>query len=522
MAQSQTTPSAYDILEVLFRHKKKVVLIPAVILAIGLGIALFAPRTYQSEAKLALQIGRESVNIDPTAQTGQQMISLQQVGREGEVVTAIDLLKSRGVIAQVVDRLGADYVLRGGPEGSGESNFISESLDATVGAAANYAIGAIKSIDPISDREEAIIKIEENLVADAERDSTLIVVTYGTKSPVGAQTVLDTLIEIYQQEHMRIHRNDESRNFFQEQEKQFRNQLDAAMAAVRDAKDEIGVASIEARRQNLEDQLQATTMASYEAETSQTATLAEVEDLRRQLSDLPERMVSSKTSSPNEGADLMREQLYALQVRRADLKARYSPTHPLVEAISRQVEEAEKVVDGQMSVREATVDDVNPIHRERLLSLKQKQSVLASLEGRLLALREQEKAIRQDLEKLNSDAVRIARLEREETLASRKFYRYSDSLEQARIDEELENQNISSISLAQEPTLTEKPASPSKVLVGLASIVLAFAATAATILGLEQVNDKLRNESAIERASGVPVLTSIPESSIHGRVLASL
>lgn len=525
MARTKTTPSVFDVLETLFRHKFKALLIPIAILALGVGIVLFAPRTYQSEAKIALQVGRQSVNIDPTAQTGQQMISLQQMGREGEVITAMDLMMSRGVIAKVVDRLGADYVLNGGPddESEGDATWLEQAsaiVQETASSAVDGLIAAVKSIDPISDREEAIIEIEENLATDAERDSTLILITYSTKSPVGAQKILSTLLEVYQDEHLRVHRNEGSRDFFQEQEEQFRVELDNAMNAVRKAKDEIGVASIESRRQNLEAQLQSTTLAAYEAESQRNATISSIQDLRRQLNEMPERMVASKTSRPNAGADLMREQLYALQVRRADLMARYKESHPLVVAISRQVGEAEKVVDSEKDVREETVDDINPIHRELSLSLKQQQSQLASLEGRLEALRDQDETIRLDLKQINADAVEIAQLERAETIASRKFYRYSDSLEQARIDEELENQKISSISLAQEPTRTEKPVSPSKVLVGLASIVLAMAGTAATILGLEQVNDKPRSEPSIEKAAGIPVLASIPESSIHGRVLA--
>lgn len=520
MATPKETTSIYQILEVLFRHKKKVVMIPAVVLTIGLGIALFAPRSYRSEAKLALQVGRQSVNIDPTAATGQAMIGIQQMGREGEVMTAMDLIKSRGVIAKVVDRVGEDYVLRGGPEGSGQSNAVSDAYDATLGAATSYAIKTIKSIDPISDREEAIIEIEENLVVDAERDSTLIVVTYSTDSPEGAQEVLKTLVEVYQEEHLRIHRNEDSKQFFTDQEEDFRDKLDAALNLVREAKDEIGVASIETRRQNLEGQLQTITMSAYQAETERNADVAELRELLRQLDDQPERLVSSKKSIPNEGADLMRDQLYELQVRQADLKARYSSSHPLVVAISRQVEEAENVVDDEKAVREETTDDINPLHRQLLLAAKQKESSIASLDARLKALKDQDETIRGDLAKLNKDYVRLAQLERDAEILRRNFMRYSDNLEQARIDSELEKQKISSVSLAQAPTLAAKPVSPSKLLVGLGSIVLAFAGTAATVLGLEQVSDKLRSDKSIERATGVPVLASIPESAVHGRVLA--
>ncbi|QDT68389.1 Chain length determinant protein [Planctomycetes bacterium MalM25] len=520
MDRSKPSTSGHDVLEMLFRHKWKALLIPTCVIGLGLAIALFLPRTYRSEAKLALQVGRQSVNIDPTAQTGQQMIAIQQQGREGEVITAMDLLRSRGVVAKVVDKLGADYVLRGGPPGEGEPSAVAKAVNATVGEAARWAITQLKSIDPISREEEAIIEIEENLAVDAERDSILILVSYSTDSAIGAQQVLSTLIDVYQDEHLRIHRNDGSRLFFQQQEELHRGEYDTAMGAVRDAKDEMGVASVEARRQNLEAQLQATTLSRFEAESARSAALSAVKDLERQLSDMPERLIASKTSIPNEGADLMREQLYALQVRQADLKARYSDTHPLVVAVTRQVEEAEQVVDGESSVREETVDDVNPIHRQLTLNLKLKQSELASLDGRLKALVEQEKGVRTELEKINTNAVRLARLERDESLASRKYYRYADNLEQARIDEELERQKISSINIAQDPTLAEKPVSPSKAIVALASMALAFAGTFASILGFEQLNDKPRSESSLEQATGVPVLASIPDSAVHGRVLA--
>ena len=522
MATHEKSFSSGDVVEVLFRHRIKAVLIPATILGLGLAIALFMPRTYASEAKLGLQVGRQSVNIDPTAQTGQQMISLQQMGREGEVTTAMELIRSRGVIEKVVDRLGPDYVLRGGPEGTGDSEggasaLFASAADATLGA----LIRTIKSIDPISDREEAIIEVEENLSVDAERDSTLIDVVYSTASPVGAQKVLSTVVDVYQEEHLRIHRNENSRAFFEEQEGSFREQLDAAMDAVRAAKDEIGVASIENRRTNLEQQLQSITMAAYQADAERSAHAAELRDLQRQIAGLPERLIATKKSIPNEGADLMRDQLYALQVRQADLKSRFSDTHPSVVAVSAQIEQAEKVVDEQSSVREETTDDINPIHRELSLQAKQKESQIASLDARLKMLSDQDEAVRQDLEKLNADAMRLAQLERDQSILNRKYFRYSDNLEQARIDAELEAQKISSVSIAQAPTLAEKPVSPKKVFVGLGAMALALAATAGTILGLEQVNDKLRSQRAVEEATGVPVLATIPESPVHGRVLSS-
>lgn len=517
MALPSSNATIAGVLETLFRHKKKVLFMPLVILSLGALIIFFAPRTYKSQAKLFLQIGRESVGIDPSAQTGQQMISLQQQGRDTEVNSAIDLMTSRGVIAKVVDRIGVDYVKRGGPAGKGgEPNPVSQAISDVLGT----VITAIKSIDPVSKREEAITKLEKNLYATAERDSTLINLYYSADSPLGAQEILETVIDVYQEEHLRIHRNTGSFAFFEERESTLRTQLDGAMERLRMAKDEIGVASIGARRDNLESQLQAIQLAAYTAETERSAASASLADMRQQLGDMPERLVSSKKEIPNEGADLLREQLYQLQMREMDLKARYSDSHPLIVAISSQVEAAKAIVDDQSLTREETTDDINPIHRQVSLAMKQQVSMVAGLDARLKMLGEQESLINQDLQKNNADDVRLTQLERDKSLLDKTYFQCAENLEQARIGEALEANHVSSISIAQEASFTEKPVSPSKLLVGLGSIMLAFAGTAATVLGLEQLNDKLRTEAAVEEATGVPVLTSIPENTIQGRVLS--
>ena len=74
---------------------------------------------------------------------------------------------------------------------------------------------------------------------------------------------------------------------------------------------------------------------------------------------------------------MLRDRLYELQVKSMDLKARYSDTHPLVLAVNDQLNEAQKVLAEQAEQRTETTDDVNPIHRDLSLAMKQEQSVVA-------------------------------------------------------------------------------------------------------------------------------------------------
>ncbi len=96
--QSRFSPR--DAYQILFRHKWR-----AVTVFIGTMVLLFAalivcPRTYESEARLILRVGRESVTLDPTATTGQTTNVFDS--RESEFHSFLDVLRSRVILQQVV------------------------------------------------------------------------------------------------------------------------------------------------------------------------------------------------------------------------------------------------------------------------------------------------------------------------------------------------------------------------------------------------------------------------------------
>ncbi len=203
-----------------------------------------------------------------------------------------------------------------------------------------------------------------------------------------------------------------------------------------------------------------------------------------------------------------------------DLKSRLSENHPMVVAVASQVEEARKVVDNQAEGRDEVTNDINPVYRALSLDLKQQQSALASLDERILTILEQKSQVKQLAEQINRDEVELSQLEREERLADEKYRQYANNLEQARIDRALEESKVSGISIVQAPTLQEKPVSPSKLVLLLASFVAAIAGIVSWVFVSEKMDNRLRNESEMEDVLGLPVLVSIPESSVQSRILA--
>src|SRR5439155_6940515 len=66
----------------------------------------------------------------------------------------------------------------------------------------------------------------------------------------------------------------------------------------------------------------------------------------------------------------------------------------------------------------------------------------------------------EDLKKLNAAEFELSRMERELELARANYRKYSENLEQARIDQELQVAKITSLNFMQPPSLSSTPVSP--------------------------------------------------------------
>ncbi|WP_428304192.1 GumC family protein [Lacipirellula sp.] len=491
-----------ELLRTFYRHKKKAIFCVASILALATLVLLYAPRTYRSEARLFLQVGRESVRLDPTATTG-KTIALQQSGRDNEIATAIEVMKSRAIVEKAVDQLTPEVVLGwggGGGDGKSEPNQVAD----TVMAPLHYVIGAIKSIDPISPREEAIIQIMRNLEVEAEFDSTVIVLTYDAETPQLAQQVMTSVVDAFRTEHVRLHRTSGSKPFFEEQRASLETSLKQSEEKLRDAKNKMGVASIDARRSTLEQHLSTIELRRNSAIQQIAAAEARIKSLQAHTDSMPERLHTSTRKMPNTGTDALRSQLYTVQVKLLDLESKYSADHPLVTSARAQMKEAEEMLKGEVAEREETVDSLNENHRTLTLDLAQAESQLAGLEAEMTELNSQREQAVGDLKQLNEFEVELDQLERDRTLAKTNFFLYAEALEQTRMDEALDAQSISNVNQAQAPTLSEKPVSPSKLMVGALSLMFAATGTTALVLGCEKLRtDKVQRQQGESPAAQV-------------------
>ena len=200
------------------------------------------------------------------------------------------------------------------------------------------------------------------------------------------------------------------------------------------------------------------------------------------------------------------------------MRAKLSPSHPLLIATEKQVEEGRRILQQESEKREEVVDDVNPLHKDIKRALELQMSSLAGLEAEKSKLEIQKAELIESIAKFNKAEVEISRLEQEESIAKAKYSQYSDNLQEANFNKAMEESAISSVNVQSKPQLEQKPIRPSKVLVALGGVFFAFASVIGSIFLSEKMDDRLRSEKEIADITELPVLGTLAESIANKRI----
>jgi uncharacterized protein involved in exopolysaccharide biosynthesis len=516
---TQNTIQIRDYVESVYRNRGKLLLYNLAIILLTIGVILIWPREYRSEAKLWIKIGRENSRLDPTASTG-ETISIQETDREDEIKSVIDIMGSRVVVEGTVDLLGPKVVLGDEPlpgsDDDSKKNPLVQSFKSTFGS----LLKLVKQIDPISDREEAVQEIIEHMQVGAERKSNVVSLRYDTDSPELAQAVVQSMIDQYKVTHSRIHTTEGSRSFFGNQLVQLKDRVEETSEALRVSKDEIGLASVDGHRAMLEQQMVSVEEARLGVVRRLAETTASADALKAQLKLHPEQIMSGERLVPNTGRDSIRDQLYTLQVQRMRLESTLNNDNPRLSAIKKQEAEARKALADQTTKdRKEMTRAINRVHQDLSLQLSQAESTRQGLQAMLDSLEKQRMEVLANINQLNKASVDIQQRERDVELAVNNYMGYAENLEDARVDEELNNEAFSNISIAQPATLEEKPISPSKMIVGILGLGAMLFGSLAIIAGSLITNRSVYRQSDASEIIDAPVIISVPDQRQFRQVL---
>ncbi len=435
---------------ILYQYRWSSLGIFGVILSLVVLAAFLIPSTYQSETKLFVRVGRESVSLDPTATTG-QMISVSE-SRESEINSVVDVLQSRVIFEQIVEKLGRELA----------SPDKAKVKDGRFSALENDAM---------------VRELTRTIAVTHSKKSNVITITAKAKSPELAQKIVQEMLVAFREQHLRINRTEGSFEFFQTQKNHLEQQLDEARSKLRDAKNRHGLVTVEGKSKNLEEQIKTIELALMENQKVLAGVNAESRALESIKRLIPAEIVTQKvTGFFNDAEEQTRQQLNHLEMEYEHLLKKFTPRQSNVRALKQRIQTAQAIVEMNKTRNSTQTTLVNPAFQQIDLKQMMVQSRKHSLEAEGQSLREQREKLKKSLEQINNSDVQFMSLEREVALYEKGAKEYSEKLEQARIDQELEGERISNVNIVQPATFLPKPVSPKRrVIVALGVFVAAIA-----------------------------------------------
>jgi uncharacterized protein involved in exopolysaccharide biosynthesis len=226
-------------------------------------------------------------------------------------------------------------------------------------------IGEIKSwiAGQTTPVEKAVAKLEKAVKVTSPRRSNVIAVSCDARDPELAQRILQAYLESYQVMHVKANRTSGSYDFFVDQSELVREQLTLANEELRDAKNKHGLASVDGQRTNIEAQANSIELALLQNERAVKSAEAKIEALKQTLSELPEQQMAEQVDLPSNAVDVMRSELYKVQIQEKEASSRYTALHPTVIALRRQVEDTRNILSSEESRATHKTQRVSPVHQ---------------------------------------------------------------------------------------------------------------------------------------------------------------
>ncbi len=515
------TTSWSEIRRALTRHKGQATLVFLVAVGAAVVGTMLTPRVYRSEAMLLVRLGRENAVLDTTATAGGDRFVSVPMSREDEINSVVEVLKSRALAEKVVDDLGPDAILAHHAStadqhlatADGAGRWVAQAGTAVQNArtVARDVTRQVSSTAELTDRDRAIVTCLRSFDVQAVRRSNIIQLGYDARSPQLGQAVAARFVDVFRDEHVRIHRSAGSHEFFAHQAAKLHGDLDRREKELRDLKNETGLASPEEQRKLLVARISAMEADVLRIDAVRAASQAKVAALREKLANLPATQVALEDNGyGNEGTDRMRNQLYALQVQEEEAAADYTDQHPKMRELRQRNAEAKQLLAAEERTRKHVSIAPNRLYQEAQLALLAEEPVLVALQAQATELRTQMAGVSRSLVKLNENERRIVKLQRDVALDEASYRKYAAGLEQSRFDAALEEQRISNISIVQTASYDPNPIFPHVMLNLALGLLAGICGGVALALTLERFGRTVRSREDVERDLSLPALAAIP------------
>lgn len=486
-----------DIVAPVFRHRRLATLLFVGIFIGAILAMLLLPRKYEAEMKILVIRDRVDAAVTPNPDSPVAAQSGQVISEE-DLNSEVELLKSRDLLEKVVllCRLDTQPI-------PAWDQFLARVADVLRGAPTSGEARLARAVQTLEDR----------LVVDPLKKTTLIRVSYTARDPELAARVLQTLAVKYQEKHAAVHRPPGTFTFFDQETDHYRNDLATAEAELTRFNNREGIVSAIAQKQLVLQQLSQFESELEQAQANATEARERASALRLQARATPERQTTQMRKLDNaQLASLLGSTLLALELKRSELLTKYAPSYPVVQEVERQIVEARAAIArAEQSPVQEVITDRLPAQDWMATELAKAETDGAALQAQAVETARIVRHYRGVAQKLDEQGARQDDLVRNVKTSEENYLLYLHKREEARISDALDRKRIVNVSIAEAATI---PALP---VLHLAWVLIGgfFAAGVVSIgsaYAVDRLDPSFRTPDELSRYLEVKVLASIPEN----------
>lgn len=478
----EEAPTARELATILFRQRAVFLTIFALVLA-AVAFYVIAGNRYRSNMKILVHRGRIDAPVTGQANAPVDLARLEVT--EEDLNSEVELLQDGDVLRKVVETAGL--------VDEGWMRFLRVREDASARS------------------ERAARRLASKLTVEPIRKTNLIAVTYASSDPASAARVLRALESTYVEKHTEVHRPTGEVPFFLTQVADAREQLDKANRRVLAFSQDHHVVTAERERDLTLERLSEIDASARQTKTQIAETRRRIQELHSQLSSLPERSTTQIRNADNpELLRALKSTLLDLELKRTQLLDKFEPAHRLVQEVDEQIAQTKSMIEAEKltPVRDESTD-LDPNYEWAKAELQHAEVQLHGLEARSASLAGELADYRGSAQSLGQEAVIQDDLQQTRKAAQDGYLLYLKKLQEARIDDAMDERGIVNVAIAEHPVAPALPTHSAAMLLAL-GILAAAGSGAGAAFAADYLDPSLRTPTEVQSCLNAPVLASLP------------
>jgi uncharacterized protein involved in exopolysaccharide biosynthesis len=235
---------------------------------------------------------------------------------------------------------------------------------------------------------------------------------------------------------------------------------------------------------------------------------------QQQMETLAPRVVTQSRALPNQySAERLNTLVVELQNRRTQLLTKFRADDRLVKEVDQQLRNTRAALD-RASKETATEQstDLNPLRQTLETELARGRVDQAGASGRREMLAGQVKQYEAQLSRLEGITAEYEDLNRQVKESADNYELYKKKEEEARITDELDQNKITNVSVAEAPVQPQLPVKPNRPLNLILGVFLGALLSLGSVVIAEFMRDTVLTPRELEMLTGRSVLASLPHS----------